>query len=114
VIAEEYLRRYQLSVPSLAEHLGLTSPELRELLSARRPVTWDLARRLGRALGTTAAYWTLQQLAWEKRRFEPPMPLPLLPDLAGKTDGLQDQHGPNLVDVAAAAADPSLAPRDGH
>lgn len=57
ILREDLLPRSRLSRAALARHLGISLRALTDLLAERRPVTLDLALRLGAALGSGARYW---------------------------------------------------------
>ncbi len=62
VLREELMRPYRLSVPRLAQALGVSASRLRAVLAGRTPITADLALRLGRYFGLSPAFWlNLQQ-----------------------------------------------------
>lgn len=49
----------------VVELLGIGRTTLYDVLEQRRPVTPDLALRLGRLLGTSAEFWMNLQQAWD-------------------------------------------------
>lgn len=74
ILREDILPRIAIDAPALAAHLGLSATILEELLAERRPVTFDLAQRLGAALGSGTRYWLglqIQHDLWLAREAEP-------------------------------------------
>jgi addiction module HigA family antidote len=64
----EVLREYlpeDLTVGEAAARLGVTRQALSALLNARAGVSADMARRLARALHTSAEMWLTMQVAYE-------------------------------------------------
>ena len=53
----EFLEEKNFSVESFAEVTGLSDTHVREILCGERPVTVDAAKRIGRALNTSAIMW---------------------------------------------------------
>ena len=56
-LREDYIPECGLTVPTLAEKLGVSKQTVNELVRERRAVSPDMALRLGRLFGTTAQYW---------------------------------------------------------
>lgn len=61
ILRDDVLPCLELSPHELARHLGITDKELHALLSEEKPVTPDLASRLGAAFGQGARYWIALQ-----------------------------------------------------
>ena len=74
----EVLREYlpeTLTVGEAAARLGVTRQALSALLNGRAGVSADMARRLARALQTSAEMWLTMQAAWDLHKAEQ-RPLP--------------------------------------
>jgi addiction module HigA family antidote len=69
-----------VSRAELARHLDLSGRALMEILAERRSVTFDIAQRLGAALGTGTRYWLALQAhydLWRASEVEPPQIRPV-------------------------------------
>lgn len=74
ILREDILPKLAINAAALAAHLGVAGAVLNELLAERRPVTFDLAQRLGAALGCGTRYWLglqIQHDLWLAREAEP-------------------------------------------
>ena len=65
ILREDILPVLGMSRSGLARHLGISARRLRELLAERRPVTLDLAVRLGTALSYGTRYWLGLQVQYD-------------------------------------------------
>jgi addiction module HigA family antidote len=75
ILREDILPRLAVGRAELAHHLDLSDRTLMEILAERRPVTFDIAQRLGVALGTGTRYWLALQAQfdlWRASEVEPP------------------------------------------
>ncbi|WP_265000661.1 HigA family addiction module antitoxin [Komagataeibacter europaeus] len=64
-----------MDAPEIAQALGISCQSLDELLAARKPVTPDLAERLGQLLGNGPDFWIRMQAAhddWRTRHNNAP------------------------------------------
>jgi antitoxin HigA-1 len=71
LLREQILPRLGLSRKELAGKLGVSPARLIDFLAERRPVSLDLARRLGKAFGNGARYWLALQMqhdVWNAER----------------------------------------------
>ena len=71
VLRDQILPRLNLTRTQLAERLGVRLTRLSDFLNERRPVSLDLARRLGKAFGNGARYWLAMQMqhdVWKAER----------------------------------------------
>ena len=68
MLLEEFLRPLGLSQQDLARRIRVPYQRVNELVNRRRGVTPGTALRLGRFLGTTAAFWMNLQLRWDLYR----------------------------------------------
>jgi antitoxin HigA-1 len=71
VLREQILPRLMLSRKDLAARLGVSLTRLTDFLAERRPVSLDMARRLGKAFGNGARYWLALQMqhdVWNAER----------------------------------------------
>jgi antitoxin HigA-1 len=62
LLREQILPRLTLSRKELAAKLGVSLTRLSDFLAERRPVSLDMARRLGKAFGNGARYWLALQM----------------------------------------------------
>ena len=57
ILREDVLPALGIPKKRLADHLGISRQTLYAVLREERPVTADVAARLGRAFGNSAAFW---------------------------------------------------------
>lgn len=69
----ETLDELGLTQAAFAEVIGVSPMRVSHLLKANRPVTAELALRLGRALGQTPQYWLNLQTAYDLKRAQSEM-----------------------------------------
>ena len=62
---KELLEELQLNQTSLAEALGISTMRVSHVLRGQRPVTAELALRLGRVMGQTPQYWLNLQTTYD-------------------------------------------------
>lgn len=79
VLREDVLPHLSMSRAALARHLGISSRLLSDLLAERVPVTLDLARRLGIAIGWGTRYWLGLQTQHDIWRAAEPLPVKIKP-----------------------------------
>ena len=80
ILREDYLPSIAMTRAALARHLGISRRMLGDLLNERRPISFDLAQRLGGALGTGTRYWIglqAQHDVWLAERSDAPRILPV-------------------------------------
>jgi addiction module HigA family antidote len=65
VLLEEFLKPWGLSQNRLAQHMGITTNRLNEVVRGRRGITGDTALRLGRATNTTPEFWLNLQALYD-------------------------------------------------
>ncbi len=65
VLLEEFLKPWGVSQNRLAQHMGITTNRLNEIVRARRGITGDTALRLARATNTTPEFWLNLQALYE-------------------------------------------------
>jgi len=71
LLREQILPRLGLTRAELARRLDVTVAHLAGIVAERRPVTLDLARRLGMAFGNGPRYWLALQMqhdVWKAER----------------------------------------------
>jgi antitoxin HigA-1 len=71
ILREEFLRPAQLPVKDAAERLGVTRQTLHRVLAGDSTVTAEMALRLSRLTGTSAAFWLnlqAQHDLWQHER----------------------------------------------
>lgn len=64
-LLEEFLKPWGLSQNRLAQHMGITTNRLNEVVRGRRGITGDTALRLGRATNTTPEFWLNLQALYD-------------------------------------------------
>ena len=64
----ETLDELGLTQAAFADALGVSPMRVSHLLKGQRPVTAELALRLGRALGQTPQYWLNLQITYDLKR----------------------------------------------
>jgi len=57
ILREEFLPDYDLTIAGLASALGVSRQSINELLRERRAVSPEMALRLSRLFGNSAAFW---------------------------------------------------------
>lgn len=57
VLLEEFLKPWGVSQNRLAQHMGITTTRLNEIVRGRRGITGDSALRLARVTNTTPEFW---------------------------------------------------------
>ena len=62
VLREQVLPRLGIDVAELASRLVVPATQLADFIAERRPVTLDMARRLGKGFGNGARYWLALQM----------------------------------------------------
>lgn len=62
---QELLEEMGISASKLAKHIGVSPMRISHVLRGERPVSAELALRLGRAFGQSAAYWVNLQAQYE-------------------------------------------------
>src|SRR5438046_537364 len=61
----EILEEFSLSQAALARRVGVSAMRISHVVGGRRPVTADMALRLGRAFGQSPEYWLNLQAAYD-------------------------------------------------
>lgn len=84
ILREDILPRLAISRVALAQHLQISVRLLSDLINERRPVTFDLAQRLGAALGSGTRYWLGLQAQHDIWRAACAEPLHVRPLVWGK------------------------------
>lgn len=71
MLAEDFLPDYGLTVVGMARAIGVSRQSLNELVRERRPVSTEMALRLGRLFGNSPQFWLNAQQAvdlWDARQ----------------------------------------------
>ncbi len=71
ILREDVVPAINVSVPELAQTLGITARTLNDILAERKPVTAEIALRLAAAFKPSAEMWLRMQSAydlWHARR----------------------------------------------
>lgn len=66
VLLEEYMRPIGVSAAGLAPALGVPEEVIQEIVSARRPVTAEIAEQLSGYFDTTPSFWLNLQALYEQ------------------------------------------------
>jgi addiction module HigA family antidote len=91
VLLEEFLKPWNISQNFLAQHMGITTTRLNDIVRGRRGITGDTALRLARATNTTPEFW---------------LNLQALYDLETAKDALGDRLQQEVTPLAMAIAQP--------
>lgn len=65
VLLEEFLKPWSISQNNLAQHMGITTTRLNEIVRGRRGITGDTALRLARVTNTTPEFWMNLQALYD-------------------------------------------------
>jgi addiction module HigA family antidote len=65
VLLMEFLDPWGVSQNQLAQHMGISTSRLNEIIRGRRGITGDTALRLGRATNTTPEFWLNLQALYD-------------------------------------------------
>jgi addiction module HigA family antidote len=65
VLLMEFLDPWGVSQNKLAQHMGISTSRLNEIIRGRRGITGDTALRLGRATNTTPEFWLNLQALYD-------------------------------------------------
>ena len=65
MLMEEFLRPLNISQVELAKLIGVSYPQVNELIHGKRGMTPDTALRLEHLFGMEAQFWLNLQLAWD-------------------------------------------------
>ena len=84
LLREDILPKLTLDSAGLARHLGVESATLTEIINEQRPVTLDLARRLGAAFGQGARFWLGVQMQFDLWKMQVDGPSSVLPVAWGR------------------------------
>jgi antitoxin HigA-1 len=67
ILAEEFLKGFNISAYQLAKETKMPSTRVSEIIKGRRRITADTALRLSKFFGTTAEFWLGLQLEYDLR-----------------------------------------------
>jgi addiction module HigA family antidote len=67
ILAEEFLKGFNISAYKLAKETKMPSTRVSEIIKGRRRITADTALRLSKFFGTTAEFWMGLQLEFDLR-----------------------------------------------
>ena len=79
ILREDILPRLAITRSAFARHLGITPRTLADLLAERRQVTFEMAQRLGAAIGYGTRYWLGLQAQYDIWRAIGAEPVPVRP-----------------------------------
>jgi len=79
VLREQILPRLRLTPTELAKRLDIPAQAFVDLIAERRPVTLDIARRLGLAFGNGPRFWLALQMQHDVWTAEQGDPLDIAP-----------------------------------
>jgi antitoxin HigA-1 len=84
LLREDIMPKLTLDSAGLARHLGVENATLAEIISEQRPVTLDLARRLGAAFGQGAKFWLGVQMQFDLWKMQVDGPIAVAPVAWGR------------------------------
>jgi antitoxin HigA-1 len=84
LLREDILPKLALDSAGLARHLGVENATLTEIINEQRPVTLDLARRLGAAFGQGARFWLSVQMQFDLWKMQVDGPIAVAPVAWGR------------------------------
>jgi antitoxin HigA-1 len=84
LLREDILPKLALDRAGLARHLGVENATLTEVINEQRPVTLDLARRLGAAFGQGARFWLSVQMQFDLWKMQVDGPIAVAPVACGR------------------------------
>ncbi len=73
ILREDVIPALRLSKSDIAAHLGVSRQSLHEILAERRPVTAQMALRIGKLCGNGPEIWLRLQNSYDLRRAEKAM-----------------------------------------
>lgn len=79
ILREQILPRLGLDRAELARRLDVRPARLADLVCERRPISLDMARRLGKAFGNGARFWLALQMQHDVWTAEQGAPLDIAP-----------------------------------
>ena len=79
LLREDILPNLTLDPAGLARHLGVENATLTEIINEQRPVTLDLAHRLGAAFGQGARFWLGVQMQFDLWKLQVDSPVAVMP-----------------------------------
>ena len=78
ILLEEFLEPMDLTQVALAEHLGIPTQRVNEIIRGKRGVTTDTAWLLSQAFGTTPQFWLNLQINHDLAKDRPQRQITLL------------------------------------
>lgn len=63
---QEHIDEINMSQTELAEHLGISVPQVRELINGKAHINKELALHLEKVLGIVASFWLNLEQAYQK------------------------------------------------
>jgi antitoxin HigA-1 len=84
LLREDIMPKLTLDSAGLARHLGVENATLAEIINEQRPVTLDLARRLGAAFGQGARFWLGVQMQFDLWKMQVDGPVAVTPVAWGR------------------------------
>ena len=67
MLLEEFMKPLGLHETEAAAQMGIPAHRLREIVTGKRRITADTARRLSRLLKTSSQFWMRLQADWDLR-----------------------------------------------
>ena len=67
MLLEEFMKPLSLHETEAAAQMGIPANRLREIVTEKRRITADTARRLSRLLKTSSQFWMRLQADWDLR-----------------------------------------------
>lgn len=78
ILLEEFLEPMDLTQVALAEHLGIPTQRVNEIIRGKRGITPDTAWLLSQAFGTTPQFWLNLQINHDLAKNRPQRQITLL------------------------------------
>ena len=78
ILLEEFLEPMDLTQVALAEHLGIPTQRINEIIRGKRGITPDTAWLLSQAFGTTPQFWLNLQINHDLAKNRPQRQIALL------------------------------------
>lgn len=78
ILLEEFLEPMDLTQVALAEHLGIPTQRVNEIIRGKRGITTDTAWLLSQAFGTTPQFWLNLQINHDLAKNRPQRQITLL------------------------------------
>ncbi len=65
ILVEEFMLPYNITQQEMASHLMISRKHLIDIVHARKPLSLEIAQRLGRLFKTSVEFWIQGQVAYD-------------------------------------------------